>query len=59
MNQDTNREDRVTPLPPEEGIERARAGAIKLGWIKAGCLVCGARSDPYGNLPCPCGQPEL
>lgn len=52
MNHDTNREDRVTPQPHEEGIEQARASAIKLGWIKAGCLECGARSDPYGTLPC-------
>lgn len=52
MNQDTNREDRVNPLPPAEGIEQARASAIKLGWIKAGCLECGARSDGYGQLPC-------
>jgi hypothetical protein len=52
MNHDSNREDRVAPQPPAEGLEQARAKAIEKGWIKAGCLECGARSDPYGNLPC-------
>jgi hypothetical protein len=52
MNHDTNREDRTTPEKSTDPIEQARAAAIKHGWIKAGCLECGARSDPYGNLPC-------
>jgi len=60
MNQDTNREDRV---------ERPRiARLVKLqifrkdgsveSFYQKDCLSRGAGSDPYGKLPCPCGQPE-
>lgn len=57
MNHDTNREDRTAVEQPTEQFEKVRANAIQRGWIKAGCLECGARSDPYGNLPC-CHQGE-
>lgn len=60
MNQDTNREDRVERAPVARMVALHVIhgdGSTETFYPKA-CLSCGAGSDPYGNLPCPCGQPE-
>jgi hypothetical protein len=60
MNQDTNREDRVERTRIARLYELRIVhldGSVETFYPKA-CLSCGASSDPYGNLPCPCGQPE-
>lgn len=62
MNHDTNREDRIEHKPLRYYVD-----SNGLGWFgcniefilpKKTCISCGSRSDPYGNMPCPCGQSE-
>jgi hypothetical protein len=58
MNHDTNREDRVESEPIARLVKTTifyGNGAHSVFYPKS-CLSCGALSDPYGNLPCPCGQ---
>jgi hypothetical protein len=60
MNQDTNREDSVERPRIARLVRtliRHSDGTVETFYPKL-CLSCGAQSDPYGNLPCPCGQPE-
>ncbi|SDH10220.1 hypothetical protein SAMN05216466_107104 [Paraburkholderia phenazinium] len=60
MNHDTNREDLI-------GLGRVIVDQNGVGWFGCVyrpiqphriCISCGAKPDPYGNLPCPCGQRE-
>lgn len=60
MNHDTNCEDRVERAPTARCVNLSiyhADGHVEHFYPKT-CLGCGARSDPCGNLPCPCGQKE-
>lgn len=58
MNHDTNREDRVERAPVTRLIKTTffKHEGTQTTFYPKTCLSCGAQSDPYGNLPCPCGQ---
>jgi hypothetical protein len=53
MNHDTNREDRAEHEPTAtEIVWNCHRAYLKV------CISCASVQDPYGNMPCPCGQPE-
>lgn len=51
MNQDANREDRIEHKETADSI----VWGCHRAYLKV-CVSCGSRSDPYGNMACPCGR---